>query len=137
MKSKPGKMVSEVLKSISKKTATVMYPAEKLDMPDKYRGKLKFYPEKCVGCKLCVRDCPANAIVITKVAEKKFKADIFNGRCIYCGQCVEVCPKHALENTEDIELAQLKPEGLNSTYAPEIETTATTPAENTSEKKAE
>jgi len=103
----PGKILNLVLRSLVKKPVTSRYPAEKLNMADKYRGKLKFYPELCIGCKLCMRDCPSNAITIKKVGEKQFVAELDLGKCIYCGQCVDTCPKKALETTNNVELAQL------------------------------
>jgi formate hydrogenlyase subunit 6/NADH:ubiquinone oxidoreductase subunit I len=113
---RPGKMIKEVLRGIFKKPATNMYPAEKLEMPDKFRGKLKFYPERCVGCKLCMRDCPTNAIIINKVGENKFECQIDLGKCIYCAQCVDVCMKKALESTRDVELASLERDKLKIVY---------------------
>jgi formate hydrogenlyase subunit 6/NADH:ubiquinone oxidoreductase subunit I len=104
---KPGKMIKQVLQSIFKKPATNMYPYEKLEMPDNIRGKLKFHPEKCTGCKLCMKDCPADAITINKLGEKQFEAVIDLGKCIYCAQCVDTCPAKALEITKNVELAQL------------------------------
>ncbi|MDD5495976.1 MAG: 4Fe-4S binding protein [Candidatus Omnitrophica bacterium] len=104
---RPGKMIKEVLETIFKKPVTTMYPFRKAHMPDKFRGKIKFYPERCIGCKLCMRDCPSNAITIRKVGEHQFEAEIDLGKCIYCAQCVDTCPKKALESTPEFELAVL------------------------------
>ena len=104
---KPGKMLFEVLNTFYKKPATVLYPYVKVEKPDKFRGKLEFYPEKCIGCKICMKDCPSNAITINKIGEKQFEAIIDLDKCVYCAQCVESCPKNALAATKDFELAQL------------------------------
>lgn len=105
---RPGKMIWEILGSLFRRPATTKYPFEKkVPMPDKFRGKLKFYPEKCIGCQMCVRDCPANAIRIVKAGEKRFECEIDLGKCIYCGQCVDSCMKKALEMTKEFELASL------------------------------
>jgi formate hydrogenlyase subunit 6/NADH:ubiquinone oxidoreductase subunit I len=104
---RPGAMVEFVLRSLFKQPATVNYPLEKLEMPAKFRGKLKFIKENCIGCLMCVRDCPADAIKITKIGDKKFEADLDLGKCVYCAQCVDSCPKKALAITAEFELAQL------------------------------
>ncbi len=109
---KIGKMIPFVIKMLGKKPATCAYPAVKAEMPDKYRGKLKFDASKCIGCKMCMRDCPADAIVIEKIGDKQFKAVVYLDRCIYCGQCTDSCPKDALECTKSFELADLKRENL-------------------------
>ena len=113
---RPGKMIQQVLASLFKKPATTMYPFVKINMPENFRGKLKFYPEKCIGCKMCMRDCPSGAIVIRKVADKVFEADVDLGKCIYCAQCVDTCPKKALEATKDFELAKLDRNKLKVTF---------------------
>ena len=113
---RPGAMIEFVLRSLFKKPATVKYPYEKMPMPAKFRGKLKFAPEKCIGCLLCVKDCPAKAIKINKVGDKKYEAEIDLGKCVYCGQCVDSCPKKALEITPEFELAQISRNKLKLTY---------------------
>jgi formate hydrogenlyase subunit 6/NADH:ubiquinone oxidoreductase subunit I len=112
---KPGKMIAETLRNVLRKPATVLYPFVKVTMPEKFRGRLKFFPEKCIGCKLCMRDCPSNAITIRKIGEKQFEAEIDCAKCIYCAQCVDSCPKKALEATGDFELAQLDRSKLTTT----------------------
>lgn len=109
---RPGKMIKMVLGSLVKKPATTRYPHVKAKPLKGFRGKVKFYPEKCIGCKLCMRDCPAKGITIRQIAEKKFEAEINLGKCIFCGQCVDSCLKKALEITNEFELAELDPSKL-------------------------
>jgi formate hydrogenlyase subunit 6/NADH:ubiquinone oxidoreductase subunit I len=113
---KPGAMAREVLRHLFKKPATENYPFTKKEKPEKFRGMLTFHPEKCIGCKICMKDCPANAITITKVADKQFEAEIRLDKCIYCAQCVDSCPKKALESTKEFELAQLSKTKLKVIY---------------------
>ncbi|MGI6151694.1 MAG: NADH-ubiquinone oxidoreductase-F iron-sulfur binding region domain-containing protein [Christensenellales bacterium] len=53
------------------------------------RKLLMFYidPEKCKGCSLCARNCPANAIS----GEIKKPYAIDTAKCIKCGACIEKC----------------------------------------------
>jgi formate hydrogenlyase subunit 6/NADH:ubiquinone oxidoreductase subunit I len=113
---KPGKMIAEALRSVLKKPATIKYPYVKVEMPDQFRGKLSFDASKCICCKLCMRDCPSNAIQIKKVGEKQFEAEIDLSRCIYCAQCVDSCPKDALKVTPEFELASLSRAKLKAVF---------------------
>lgn len=47
--------------------------------------------EKCTGCGFCLRDCPVEAIRITRR-----KAKILPERCTHCGVCMRVCPETAV-----------------------------------------
>jgi formate hydrogenlyase subunit 6/NADH:ubiquinone oxidoreductase subunit I len=113
---RPGKMIKQVLQSLFKKPATTKYPFKKSAMPEHYRGKIKFYPERCVGCMMCVKDCPSDAINIKKVGDKKFEAEFDLAKCIYCAQCVDSCMRKALESTKEFELAVLDKAKLRVTF---------------------
>ncbi|MDD5155088.1 MAG: 4Fe-4S binding protein [Candidatus Omnitrophica bacterium] len=116
---KPGKIAKQLMKSLFKRPATINYPAHRSDMGRGFRGKLRFDPKLCIGCKMCMRDCPSGAIKISQAADKKFEAEINLGKCIYCGQCVDSCPKKALQITGEFELAKLDPNKLKVVFSDE------------------
>lgn len=104
---KPGAIYKEITKNLFRKPVTVLYPKERLKIPKNLRGRPVFDPNGCIGCQICVRDCPANAIKIEKIAEKTFSCTFYLDRCIYCGQCADSCPKNTITMTQEYELASL------------------------------
>lgn len=109
----PGRMLPEVFRTFLKPPVTVRYPYVRVDMPKDFRGRIVFDAKLCIGCKMCMRDCPSKAIVIEKVGENKvFKATFYLDRCLYCAQCVDSCPKDALKTSPNFELAKYKREDL-------------------------
>ena len=88
-----GTMFQDILESFFKKHATTLYPGERIAPPQRYRGVLSYTPSACIGCSLCVKDCPSDAIelIILDRAAKKYVVKYHMDRCIYCGQCVVNC----------------------------------------------
>jgi formate hydrogenlyase subunit 6/NADH:ubiquinone oxidoreductase subunit I len=79
-------------------------------MPDRYRGKLTWHPDKCTGCGLCAKDCPSNAVemIVVDKASKKFVVRYHIDRCTFCAQCVQNCRFKCMELVHDAwELAAL------------------------------
>jgi formate hydrogenlyase subunit 6/NADH:ubiquinone oxidoreductase subunit I len=92
-------MLNDVFASLFKRPFTERYPFRKYPAPPaRLRGKLLWEEEKCEGCMLCVRDCPAKAIEVKVVdrAAKKYTFHYRVDRCIYCAQCVVSCKEDAL-----------------------------------------
>lgn len=141
MSMKPGRALHEVLRHLFVPKATCNYPFEKAVVDPRYRGRIAFESDKCIGCQICVKICPSKAITIPLSAEqpapkpaaeglalngaegaapvpakKKFDCMMSLDRCIYCAQCVESCPKKALISTQDFELAHTDRKTLRLHY---------------------
>ena len=53
--------------------------------------KIEISHDKCIGCGMCVRDCPAYNLEL-----KAKKAVVRSQSCLMCGHCVAICPKAAV-----------------------------------------
>ena len=114
-----GSMFGDIFKSFFKKPFTEKYPFVRKDAPENLRGKLVWNPEKCIGCTMCVKDCPSNALELLVVdkANKKFVMRYNIDRCTFCSQCVESCRFGCLEMSDDKwELASIKREPFEVNY---------------------
>jgi formate hydrogenlyase subunit 6/NADH:ubiquinone oxidoreductase subunit I len=114
----------ELLKQLFKKPATNVFPVtycpdsilkllEKVEkgevkinppveVPKGFRGKIVYDRDKCIGCKLCLKVCPANAIEF--IPETK-KIKIHVDHCICCSQCNDICPKNCLSMSDNFFVA--------------------------------
>ena len=71
-------------------------------VPPNFRGKIAYDRENCIGCQLCSKICPTQAIEWLP-EEKKVK--VFVSRCCFCAQCIDICPSNTLAMTDEFLLA--------------------------------
>lgn len=91
--------VTKYLKSVQEGNAVINPPVE---TPPNFRGKILYDRDTCIGCKLCIRVCPANAIEFLPDTKK---VRIFVTQCIFCSQCNDACPVDALHMSDEFLLA--------------------------------
>lgn len=108
-------------KKMFESPATVDYPLEERERPDRYRGQHELKKneeglEKCVGCGLCGAFCPVDAIFIqgednpeddpVSIGERYASIyEIDASRCIFCGYCEDACPTDAIILTNEFEMS--------------------------------
>ena len=122
MPDKLGTMLSDILTSLFHKPATINYPQDCAEVPLRTRGKVVYTADNCTGCRLCVRDCPADAIdiIILDRKEKRFVMNYHVDRCIFCAQCVESCRFDCITlNDTQWELAAIAKTPFNIFYGHE------------------
>lgn len=63
----------------------------------KHNPPLRVDPDKCIGCKSCMRiGCPS-------ISMKDGKARVDSTQCVGCGVCQQLCPKDAFVSGEGKE----------------------------------
>lgn len=99
VKYKPKVSIHTVLKLVSEGKLNIVPP---VPIPDKYRGRIAYDIDSCIGCQLCVKVCPSRAI---EFVPDNRKIRIFVSRCTFCSQCNDICPKNCLSMSEETLLA--------------------------------
>jgi formate hydrogenlyase subunit 6/NADH:ubiquinone oxidoreductase subunit I len=95
-------ILNAVMDAMFSPRETVKYPFGVLELPEGYRGAIVFEPEKCIGCGLCVRDCPADALKLNKKSREEFTLLHYPARCAYCGQCQDSCRHGAIYHSNKL-----------------------------------
>jgi formate hydrogenlyase subunit 6/NADH:ubiquinone oxidoreductase subunit I len=90
---------TKFLDDVAAGKAKIIPPVE---TPPNFRGKIQYDKEKCIGCKLCMKVCPCEAI---EYKEKEKKIKIYLARCCFCSQCNDICPTNCLSMSNEFLLA--------------------------------
>lgn len=86
--------VARSLRNLFTKPATEEFPAKPREYKERYRGHIENDISKCILCGNCMRNCPSDAITVTKA---KYTWEIHPFSCVQCSKCVEVCPTKCLK----------------------------------------
>lgn len=86
------------------KPSTENFPTVMKEAPEKYRGRIKYYPDRCINCGMCERVCAGQAI--SKTIEHTEEGDRITltfdmNSCAFCGFCADFCSRFAIELTKD------------------------------------
>jgi ech hydrogenase subunit F len=102
-----------LIKRFWQKPITIAYPFGPLSLPATYRGMVEVDIECCIGCGLCARDCPSDALSAERLKTKEIRVVHYYDRCINCGQCVLSCRQKAIQlvssyHSSEVERALLQ-----------------------------
>lgn len=111
-----------LMKSIRTGVVTTLYPAERTDPPERFRGRPEVFPSSALtsgGAEprfAALPDpaiCPAGAIeLIRDGAERPRTYRLDMARCIFCGRCADAAAEGTVRMTRDFELAARRREDL-------------------------
>ena len=94
-------LLPNIVEALFSKPETIAYPRVSHNWSASYRGSVHIITENCIGCGLCVRDCPAAALALEKNSKTNFRLIYYRDRCTSCGQCELSCKYNSiyLDNT--------------------------------------
>ena len=103
--------VKEAVSQLFSKPSCAMYPAVPSEAAERYRGRIVYHADKCIGCGMCERVCAGSAI--TRTVEKLEEGDKITltfdlGSCTFCATCADFCSTKAIEFTQDYHMIATK-----------------------------
>ena len=107
-----NRLLRELIDALFSKADTIQYPYGSVSLPEGFRGAIEFKTERCTGCGLCVRDCPANGLELIRESREVFELWYYPARCAYCGQCQTTCPGGAISHSNEMVLPTTDPKKL-------------------------
>jgi NADH-quinone oxidoreductase subunit I len=136
-------------KHLGKHAITLQYPEQKWPMPEGSRGIVVLLSDKesgelnCTACLLCMRACPAGAIIIDAPRDEISKKRILksfivdHGLCCFCGLCEEACSFSAIKMAAKYEFSTVNKTDLVWDAAKLQEMGRDVPYTDTRKKKAQ
>lgn len=103
-------LLPNIMEALFSKPETIAYPAVMHKSSVGYRGSVRIIAENCIGCGLCVRDCPASALILEKDSKQSFRLIHYRDHCTSCGQCELSCKFNSiyLDNTYEEAFSKRK-----------------------------
>jgi len=98
-----GYLLPKLWASFFEAPITEGYPFEPLQLPTGYRGKVVMKADVCIGCGLCVKDCPTFALKIIRFSKQHFRITYDPVCCAFCGQCEVSCHQGAIQLTNEFQ----------------------------------
>jgi formate hydrogenlyase subunit 6/NADH:ubiquinone oxidoreductase subunit I len=99
-------VLREMLENFLSRPITILYPNEKIPIPDAFRGRVAITDDKCIGCSKCSLVCPAQVITMIdgprevefkgKTLARKKRPQVKLYKCIRCALCERHCPTGAI-----------------------------------------
>jgi hydrogenase-4 component H len=89
-------LLPKLCRTLITRPITVRYPFAPLNLSPYVRERIAINPDLCLGCGACVRDCPAQGLVLERLEQDGFRLVLYLDRCASCGQCEASCRAGAI-----------------------------------------